>query len=87
MRGVSSLNIQWLKKKSGLGVVSPFSSPRCQTSPSPRIDKLYGYKNSRQFETDLDWLLRNFRPLSLDQVAEQAQRRSPFRGKRISDLL
>jgi hypothetical protein len=78
--GVSSLNIQWLKKRSGLGVVSPFHH-LVSDEPVPWIDKLYGYKNSRQFESDLDWLLRNFRPLSLEQAAEQARSGRPFAEK------
>jgi len=78
--GVSSLNIQWLKKRSGIDVISPFHH-LVSDEPVPWIDKLYGYKNSRQFEADLDWLLRNFRPLSLEEVAEQAQSRQPFQEK------
>jgi len=78
--GVSSLNIQWLKKRSGLDVISPFHH-LVSDEPVPWIDKLYGYKNSRQFETDLDWLLRNLRPLTLEQVAEQAQSGRPFAEK------
>jgi len=78
--GVSSLNIQWLKKRSGINVISPFHH-LVSDEPVPWIDKLYGYKNSRQFEADLDWLLRNLRPLSLEQVAEQAQSGRPFQEK------
>jgi peptidoglycan/xylan/chitin deacetylase (PgdA/CDA1 family) len=78
--GISSLNTQWLKKRSGIGVISPFHH-LVSDEPVPWIDKLYGYKNSRQFEADLDWLLRNFRPLSLEEVAEQAQSGRPFENK------
>jgi hypothetical protein len=31
--------------------------------PVPHIDQLYPYKNPKQFERDLDYLLRRFRPL------------------------
>jgi len=78
--GITSLNTQWLKKRSGIDVISPFHH-LVSDEPVPWIDKLYGYKNSRQFEADLDWLLRNFRPLSLEQVAGQAQSGQPFPEK------
>ncbi|MBS1604372.1 MAG: polysaccharide deacetylase family protein [Bacteroidetes bacterium] len=78
--GITSLDTQWLKKRSCIEVISPFHH-LVSDEPVPWIDKLYGYKNSRQFEADLDWLLRNFRPLSLEQVAEQVQRGQPFPEK------
>ena len=78
--GVSSLNIQWLKRKSTIDVISPFHH-LVSDEPVPWIDKLYGFKNSRQFEADLDYLLRNFRPLSLEEVTEQIQTGQPFREK------
>src|SRR5258708_2042973 len=75
--GLSALNLEWLKKISPINVISPFHH-LVADEPVPHIDKLYPYKNSRQFESDLDYFLKNFRPLSLEEVIRQAKTGRPF---------
>src|ERR1700712_2022896 len=75
--GLSALNLEWLKKISPIGVVSPFHH-LVADEPVPYIDTLYPYKNSRQFEADLDYFLKNFRTLTLPEVIQQAATGRPF---------
>ena len=75
--GLSALNLEWLKKISPINVISPFHH-LVADEPVPYIDTLYPYKNSRQFEADLDYFLKNFRPLTLPEVIQQAKTGRPF---------
>jgi len=78
--GISALNIEWLKRKSPVNVISPFHH-LVSDEPVPYIEKLYAFKNSRQFEADLDYLLRHFRPLTLEEVIAHEQNGTPCRQK------
>src|ERR1700744_5122617 len=78
--GISALDMEWLKKRSPIGVIAPFHH-LVSDEPVPHIDKLYPYKNSRQFEADLDQLLRHFQPLGLDDIIRQQQTGRPFEKK------
>jgi peptidoglycan/xylan/chitin deacetylase (PgdA/CDA1 family) len=63
-------NIRWLQRLSPLPLLCPYHH-LVSDEPVPYIDPLYAYKNSRQFETDLDYLLRHFRPVSLTDLVQQ----------------
>ena len=64
------LNIRWLKSQAALPILLPYHHV-VSDEPVPYIDPLYAYKNTRQFEKDLDWLLRHFRPVSLPDILRQ----------------
>lgn len=78
--GISALDMEWLKKRSPIGVIAPFYH-LVSDEPVPHIDKLYPYQNSRQFEANLDELLRHFQPLGLDDIIRQQQTGRPFEKK------
>jgi peptidoglycan/xylan/chitin deacetylase (PgdA/CDA1 family) len=59
-----------LQKRSPIDVIIPFHH-LVSDEPVPYIQSLYAFKNARQFETDLDYLLRNFRVLTLQDVIQQ----------------
>jgi peptidoglycan/xylan/chitin deacetylase (PgdA/CDA1 family) len=75
--GITALSMEWLKKVSPIRVISPFHH-LVSDEPVPYIEKLYAFKNSRQFEADLDYFLSNFRPLSLEEVIQQEKTGRPF---------
>lgn len=78
--GISAMPLEWLKKHSPIQVISPFHH-LVSDEPVPYIEKLYAFKNSREFEADLDYLLRHFRPLSLEAVIQQEKTGRPFEKK------
>jgi peptidoglycan/xylan/chitin deacetylase (PgdA/CDA1 family) len=61
------LDIQWLQRISRLPLLCPYHH-LVSDEPVPYIDPLYSFKNTRQFEKDLDYLLRHFQPLSLPDL-------------------
>lgn len=69
---VATLNTGSLQKMSPVEVLIPYHH-LVSDEPVPYIQSLYAFKNSRQFETDLDYLLRNFRALTLPEVIQQQQ--------------
>ena len=75
--GIRTIPLKWLKRTSPIRVISPFHH-LVSDEPVPYIEKLYAFKNSRQFEADLDYLLRHFRPLSLEEVVQQEKTGQPF---------
>jgi peptidoglycan/xylan/chitin deacetylase (PgdA/CDA1 family) len=75
--GITALNLEWLKKNSPIRLISPFHH-LVSDEPVPYIEKLYAFKNSREFEADLDYFLKNFRPLSLEEVIQQEKTGRPF---------
>jgi len=75
--GIRAIPLKWLKAASPIRVISPFHH-LVSDEPVPYIEKLYAFKNSRQFEADLDYLLRHFRPLSLEEVIQQEKTGQPF---------
>ena len=61
-RVVTAAPLSWLRSLGGIDVLLPYHhlvSDECV----PHIDPLYPYKSRQQFERDLDYLLRRFRPL------------------------
>jgi peptidoglycan/xylan/chitin deacetylase (PgdA/CDA1 family) len=78
--GISTLNIEWLKKRSPLEVVSPFHH-LVSDEPVPYIEKLYAFKNSAQFEADLDFFLRHFHPFTLEEIIQHIRTGRPFDKK------
>lgn len=64
------VNTRWLQRHSPLPLLCPYHHLVCD-EPVPYIAPLYRYKNTRQFEKDLDYLLRYFKPLSLPDVIRQ----------------
>lgn len=65
------LNIQWLRHHAPLPILLPYHH-LVSDEPVPYIDPLYAYKNTRQFEKDLDCLLRHFRPVALTDILQQS---------------
>ena len=63
-------NIHWLRRHAALPILMPYHH-LVSDEPVPYIDPLYKYKNTAQFENDLDWLLRHFRPASLPDIVHQ----------------
>jgi peptidoglycan/xylan/chitin deacetylase (PgdA/CDA1 family) len=78
--GVSGLNIEWLKKKSPLDILIPYHH-LVSGVPVPYIQPLYSFKNTRQFESDLEYLLSHFQPVSLTELIEHRKKQIPFRKK------
>lgn len=46
----------------------------------PHIHHLYPYKGTKAFETDLDYLLKHFRPVSLPEVIHAVKENRPLNG-------
>lgn len=61
------VNIRWIQRHSPLPLLCPYHH-LVADEPIPYIAPLYKFKNTRQFEKDLDYLLRYFRPVSLSDV-------------------
>jgi len=61
-RLVSAAPLSWLRRLDGVEVLLPYHH-LVSDEPVPHIDPLYPYKNRKQFERDLDYLLQRFRPL------------------------
>jgi len=47
-------------------------------SPAPYIESLYKFKNTRQFEDDLDYLLRNFKSITPSELLESVTKGIPL---------
>jgi Polysaccharide deacetylase len=67
---VATLNTGSLQKMSPVEVIIPYHH-LVSDEPVPYIQSLYAFKNSRQFEADLDYLLRNFQALTLPEVIQR----------------
>jgi peptidoglycan/xylan/chitin deacetylase (PgdA/CDA1 family) len=61
-RAVSAAPLDLVRRVGGIDVLLPYHH-LVSDGPVPHIDPLYPYKNPRQFESDLDYLLRRFKPL------------------------
>ena len=64
------VNTRWLQRHSPLPFLCPYHHLVCD-QPVPYIAPLYRFKTTRQFEKDLDYLLRYFKPASLPDVIHQ----------------
>jgi peptidoglycan/xylan/chitin deacetylase (PgdA/CDA1 family) len=62
---------------SGTSLVLPFYHV-VSDQHLPHVAPLYRYKNVREFELDIDQLLRHFQPVSLAEVEEHTQTKKPF---------
>jgi peptidoglycan/xylan/chitin deacetylase (PgdA/CDA1 family) len=80
--GAAALGIEWLKKKSPLNILIPFHH-LVSDEPVPAIERLYSFKNSRQFEEDLDYLLRHFKPVSVSDIIDREKSGIPFKDQRF----
>ena len=76
LSGLARLPLPWLQKRSPVSLLIPFHH-LVSDEPVPYIESLYAYKSSRQFEADLDYLLRHFRPLSLQELLQRQQKGLP----------
>ena len=74
---VSRLNPDWLQKKSPIPYIIPYQH-LVSDEPVPYVKSLYSFKNTRQFEEDLDFLLKYFSPLSLtDLISHDQKKKDP----------
>lgn len=78
--GISGINIEWLKKKSPIDVLIPYHHV-VSDKKIPYIKSLYNYKTSKEFEADLDFLLKHFSPVSLTDIINQKKKQIPFDQK------
>ena len=65
----SAIPLKMLQNASGTKAIFPFYHIVSDVK-EPHISNLYAYKNSKQFEQDLDFLLKHFKPLTFTQVQE-----------------
>jgi len=80
LSATSQLNLGWLKKQSPIDVLIPFQH-LVSDEPVPYIEQLYAFKNSRQFENDLDFLLKHFDAISLADLIKHQKEQRPFSKK------
>ncbi len=78
--GMAAMNLDWLKKRSPLDVISPFHHLVSDVRV-PHIEKLYPFKNSDEFEADLDFFLRHFYPYTLQEIIQHIREGRPFEKK------
>ncbi len=67
---------QSLLNLSGMRLFLPFYH-LVSDEPAPHIEQLYPVRNSARFKADLDWILRYFQPVSLDEVIAGKQWNKP----------
>jgi peptidoglycan/xylan/chitin deacetylase (PgdA/CDA1 family) len=77
---VSRLNLDWLQKKSPIPYIIPYHH-LVSDEKVPHIQSLYAFKNSRQFEEDLDFLLTNFEPLTLTELISRVKEKKHVKKK------
>src|SRR5690348_1987648 len=66
-----------LKKLSPVKVILPYHHLVCNDS-LPHIRNIYAYKNTSQFNKDLDFLLRHFQPIALNDLLEKMHKGEAF---------
>lgn len=69
-----------MKRWSPVEVIIPFHH-LVSDSPVPYIEPLYRFKNTAQFEQDLDFLLQNFTPVSLTDIIAGINNDRPLPSK------
>lgn len=79
-KGVNVFNLNWLKKASPVNVIIPFHH-LVSDAPVPYIEPLYRFKNTQQFERDIDFLLKNFTPVTLTDLIAAAKQERPLPKK------
>lgn len=68
----TAIPLSWLRALSGQRLVMPLYH-LVSDAPVPHVQHLYPIKNTRDFEADLDFFLRHYRPVSLPQLIQHAQ--------------
>ncbi len=76
-KGVRLLNLSLLRKLYRGRILLPYHHLVSNESV-PHIKHLYPYKNVREFETDLDYLLKHFKPVTLQQVLDSIRAGQPL---------
>jgi peptidoglycan/xylan/chitin deacetylase (PgdA/CDA1 family) len=66
-----------LTKLSGIPVVLPYHHV-VSDEHLPHIKEIYSYKNRKDFINDLDWLLKRFKPIHPDELAEIILNQKPL---------
>lgn len=59
--------LNWLLKASPESALFPYHH-LVSDIPVPHIENLYSFKNSKEFIKDLDYLLKHFRPMSVEEL-------------------
>lgn len=80
LKSANILSLEPLKRWSPVEVIIPFHH-LVSDSPVPYIEPLYGFKNTVQFEQDLDFLLQNFTPISLTDIIAGINNDRPLPSK------
>jgi peptidoglycan/xylan/chitin deacetylase (PgdA/CDA1 family) len=66
------------QKLTGVKLTTPFYHA-VSDHPLPHLDCLYRVRTSKEFETDLDFLLKNFQPIDLQTLIKTVKEKVPFR--------
>jgi peptidoglycan/xylan/chitin deacetylase (PgdA/CDA1 family) len=69
---VSKVDIAYLKRKADYKLLAPYYH-LVSNEPVPYLQHLYQFKNTSQFEADLDYMLRYFNPITLTQIIRHAR--------------
>lgn len=64
---VTQFDIKYLKRKSNFNLLAPYYH-LISNEPVPYLQHIYQFKNTRQFENDLDYMLKHFNPVTLNEV-------------------
>ncbi|WP_212004140.1 polysaccharide deacetylase family protein [Chitinophaga sp. HK235] len=70
-------NLSLLKKSSGNRLLLPYHH-LVSDEQVPHVKHLYPYKGIKAFQEDLDYLLRHFRPVGLQEVLKSIQEQQPL---------
>ncbi|MBN2214111.1 MAG: polysaccharide deacetylase family protein [Bacteroidales bacterium] len=66
------------QRLTGMKLPAPFYHA-VSDRPLPHLDCLYRVRSSKEFETDLDMLLKDFRPVDLQTMIKAVKEKVPFR--------
>ena len=73
----SLIPIDWLKRNNPSRMLLPYHH-LVGDHPVPHIQHLYSFKTTKEFENDLDYLLKHFRPVSLDEILFKIKNKEPL---------
>jgi peptidoglycan/xylan/chitin deacetylase (PgdA/CDA1 family) len=68
-KGAQYIPLQWMRPFSGVSLVVPFYHV-VSDEALPHISHLYRFRNVKEFENDLSFLLRHFQPVSLSDIVD-----------------
>lgn len=77
LSGCNLLPIGPLKKWSPVSLYLPYHH-LVNNKPQPHINQLYHFKNEKQFIQDLEYLLKHFNPISVNEIIDCVKRNKPF---------